>query len=173
MLVNNAGTVEPFGAIETMPTAAWDAAFALNVKGVMLCTKHAVPLLKRQGGAIINISSRAGLSGNPNQGAYSATKFAVNGITEALAQELGPHGIRVNALCPGAVATEAFVARVDERSAAAGLAYDEMLKRDFTDKTALGRLATREDVCAAVVFLASDRSSAITGTTLSVDAGCR
>ena len=173
VLINNAGTVEPFAAVETMPTDAWDAAFALNVKGVMLCAKHAVPLLKRRGGAIVNISSRAGLSGQPNHGAYSATKFAVNGLTEALAQELGPHGIRVNALCPGAVATEAFVARVCERSAVAGLAYDEMLERDFTSKTALGRLATLKDVCAMAVFLAGDRSSAITGATLTFDAGRR
>jgi len=173
VLVNNAGTVEPFAATEDMPTEAWDAAFALNVKGVMLCIKHAAPLLKRRGGAIVNISSRAGLSGNPNHGAYSATKFAVNGITEAVAQELGPHGIRVNALCPGAVATEAFVARVNERAGAAGLAYGEMLKRNFTGRTALGRLATVEDVCAAALFLAGGRSSAITGATLTLDAGWR
>ena len=173
VLVNNAGTVEPFAATEDMPTEAWDAAFAVNVKGVVLCIKHAVPLLKCRGGAIVNISSRAGLSGNPNHGAYSATKFAVNGITEAVAQELGPHGIRVNALCPGAVATEAFVTRVNERARAAGLAYDEMLKRNFTGRTALGRLATVEDVCAAALFLADDRSSAITGATLTLDAGWR
>ncbi len=171
VLVNNAGMVEPWSDIEHMPTDAWDAAFALNVKGVMLCAKHAAPLLKRRGGAIVNVSSRAGLKANARQGAYSATKFAVNGITEAVAQELGPHGVRVNALCPGAVATEAFVDRTGTRAAKEGITIDALLARDFTDKLALGHLTRLDDVCAAAVFLASDRASGITGALIPIDAG--
>ena len=145
--------------------------FAINVKGVMLCTKHAAPLLKRRGGAIVNISSRAGLKANPRQGAYSATKFAVNGITEAVAEELGPHGVRVNALCPGAVATEAFLKRTGSRAAKEGITIDALLARDFTGKLALGRLTHLDDVCAAAVFLASDQASGITGALIPIDAG--
>ena len=77
-----------------------------------LCTKYAMPLLKRQGGSIINMSSRMGLHGAAMQSHYCASKFALRGLTESVAQEAGPHGVRVNSICPGTVDSERFRARI-------------------------------------------------------------
>jgi NAD(P)-dependent dehydrogenase (short-subunit alcohol dehydrogenase family) len=171
VLVNNAGTVVPWQPIEDIAAADWDSLFAVNLRGVMLCTKHAVPLLKRRGGAIVNMASRVGLRGIGLQSAYSASKFAVIGFTEATARELGPYHIRVNALCPGAVRTEALLARVADRAAARGMTIEDFIKAEIADKNALGRLTEPGEVAKAALFLASAEAEAITGTALRIDAG--
>ena len=171
ILVNNAGTVAPWQPIEDIAAADWDALFAVNLRGVMLCTKHAAPLLKRRGGSIINMASRVGLHGIALQSAYSASKFAVIGFTEATAQELGPHRIRVNALCPAAVRTTALLERAAARAADQGRAVDDLITTDFIDKSALRKLPEPADVARAALYLASDQSRAITGVALKVDAG--
>ena len=164
VLVNNAGGVLPWNRIEDIPTADWDRLFALNLGGVMLCTRQAVPLLKQQGGAIINIASRVGLRGIALQAAYSASKFAVVGFTEATAAELGPYKIRVTALCPAAVRTKTQLARMAARAAVG--ADDEAGPSDAGERGsgAIEGLIEPDEIADAAVFLAD--ASAVTGTAI-------
>ena len=171
ILVNNAGTSGAFLNADAMDLDAWDTTIAVNARGVALCIKHAAPLLKRRGGAIVNMSSLIGLRGQPMRSDYAASRFAVNGITQTVAQELGPFSIRVNALCPGAVAGERMRTTVAERARKESRPADEIIKRDYTDTAALRKWVTPADVAAAALYLASDAAGAITGETLKVDAG--
>jgi NAD(P)-dependent dehydrogenase (short-subunit alcohol dehydrogenase family) len=119
ILVNNAGMPGPIASIAEMDTALWDECMAVNVRGPMLCMKQAARIMTAQGyGSIVNMSSLMGLQGYPMRSAYSASKFALIGMTQAVAREVGPHGVRVNALCPGAVSGE-LMDRVVARRAAA------------------------------------------------------
>ena len=172
ILINNAGVTGPVSSAEAMDLAAWDETFAINVRGVILCLKHAVPLLKRRGGgSIVNMSSLMGLRGYPMRSPYAASKFAVIGITESVAQEVGPDKIRVNALCPGAVNGDLMQRVIASRAKAENRPPEEIIRINYTDKAALRRWVEPEEVAAAVLFLASDRSAPITGERLRVDAG--
>jgi NAD(P)-dependent dehydrogenase (short-subunit alcohol dehydrogenase family) len=172
VLVNNAGVTGPVANAEDMDLAAWDEAVAINIRGVILCIKYAVPLLKaRGGGAILNMSSLMGLRGYPMRSAYTATKFAVIGITEAVAQEVGPFGIRVNALCPGAVNGALMKRVVAARAAAENRPEADIVKVNYTDKAALRRWVEPEEVASVALFLASDAAAAVTGERIRVDAG--
>jgi NAD(P)-dependent dehydrogenase (short-subunit alcohol dehydrogenase family) len=172
ILVNNAGVTGPVARAEDMDLAAWDETMAINIRGVLNCTKHAIPYLKRRGGgAIINMSSLMGLRGYPMRSAYTASKFAVIGMTEAIAHEVGVDGIRVNALCPGAVSGELMDRVIATRAKAEGISPEEIIRVNYTDKAALRRWVDPEEVAAAALFLASDASSSITGERIKVDAG--
>jgi len=172
VLVNNAGVTGPVANAEDMDLAEWDETVAINIRGVLTCIKHAVPLLKaRRGGAIVNMSSLMGLRGYPMRSAYTATKFAVVGITEAVAQEVGPHGIRVNALCPGAVNGDLMKRVVAARATAEGRPEADIIKVNYTDKAALRRWVEPEEVAAVTLFLASDAAACVTGERIRVDAG--
>jgi NAD(P)-dependent dehydrogenase (short-subunit alcohol dehydrogenase family) len=172
ILVNNAGVTGQVAPAEQLDMAQWDTTMAINVRGTILCIKHAAPLLRRRGGgSIINMSSLMGLRGYPMRSAYTATKFAVIGITEAVAQELGPDNIRVNALCPGAVNGALMQRVIAARVAAEGREADEIIRVNYTDKAALRRWVEPEEVADAVLFLASAASASITGERIRVDAG--
>jgi NAD(P)-dependent dehydrogenase (short-subunit alcohol dehydrogenase family) len=171
VLVNNAGVVPPRADVEDQDMAHWDATFAVNVRGVVLAIKHAAPMLKRRGGAIVNMASRVALHGYPRQIAYSASKFAVLGITQSVAQELGPFGVRVNALCPSATLTKEQRRRLTERAEDQGRTVDELIESEILSAGALHRAVMPEDVAAAALFFASDAASAITGQHLVIDAG--
>jgi NAD(P)-dependent dehydrogenase (short-subunit alcohol dehydrogenase family) len=172
ILVNNAGVTGPVSNAEDMDMSEWDEAVAINIRGVLLCIKYAAPLLKRQvGGSIINMSSLMGLRGYPMRAAYTATKFAVIGITEAVAQELGPFGIRVNAICPGAVNGELMKRVVPARALAEKRPLKEIIKANYTDKAALRRWVEPEEVAGVALFLASAAASSVTGESIKVDAG--
>ena len=172
VLVNNAGVTGPVSRAEELDMAQWDAAMASNVRGTILCIKYAVPLMRaRGGGSIINMSSLMGLRGYPMRSAYTATKFAVLGITEAVAQEVGTDRIRVNALCPGAVNGELMQRVIAARSAAEQRPPEEIIRVNYTDKAALRRWVEPEEVAEAALFLASDASASITGERIRVDAG--
>jgi NAD(P)-dependent dehydrogenase (short-subunit alcohol dehydrogenase family) len=124
------------------------------------------------GGSIVNVSSLAGKRGSANNSAYCAAKFAVNGITQALAKELGPRGIRVNAVCPVYVETEHILTSLAEpASPAAGGPVAAYLTSFAATQTALRRLPTGDEVAEAVYFLASRAASAITGQCINVDCG--
>jgi 3-oxoacyl-[acyl-carrier protein] reductase/meso-butanediol dehydrogenase/(S,S)-butanediol dehydrogenase/diacetyl reductase len=126
----------------------------------------------KKGGSIVNVSSLAGKRGSANNSAYCAAKFAVNGITQSLAKELGPRGIRVNAVCPVYVETsEILSALAESGSPAQGQAVKEYLSSFVTAQTALGRLPTLSEVAEVVYFLAGPAASAITGQCLNVDCG--
>lgn len=172
ILVNNAGITGPVARAADMDLAAWDETMAINVRGTLLCIKHAVPRLRaRGGGSIINLSSLMGLRGTPMRSAYTASKYAVLGITDAVAQEVGVDNIRVNALCPGAVNGELMQRVIAARVEAEGLTADEVVRKHYTDKASLRRWVEPDEVAAAALFLASPAATAITGERLRIDAG--
>lgn len=132
----------------------------------------AVAAVMQPGGVIVNVSSLAGKRGSANNSVYCAAKFAVNGITQALAKELGPRGIRVNAVCPVYVETDQILASLSEPAAPAhGQAVETYLATFAATQTALGRLPTVQEVAEVVYFLSSPVSSAVTGQCINVDCG--
>ena len=168
-LVANAGIVPPWRESDAIDLAEWDRVFAVNARGVMACIKHAVPLMRAAGGSIIVMASVNAVTAHPLQMAYTASKHAALGITRAAAQDLGRFAIRVNALAPGPIGTEALLRRLVERETSGGLAAEEALRRYA--ETPLGRMATAAEVAGAAIFLASALSSGITGQLIPVDAG--
>lgn len=172
ILVANAGLVPPWRETEELDFAEWDRVMAVNVRGVAAALKQAIPAMKAAGGgAVVAMASVNAVVAHPRQMLYTASKHAVLGIVRAAARDLGRHGIRVNGLAPGPIATDALVARIEARAeSGAGPAADAALDA-FAAATSLGRLATIEDVAKAALFLASDLSSGITGALLPVDAG--
>ena len=177
ILVNNAGaSAGPDRVpIVELDEEVWDQVQNINVKGTFLCCRAvAKELIKQgQGGKIINISSIAGTKGVSRFGAYCASKFAVRGLTQVLAKELGEYGIQVNAICPGMVITERFYG-IAEALAPEGVEtqvfLDEMEREGISD-TPLGRVATTDDVAKIAAFLASSESDFHTGMSFTVDGG--
>jgi NAD(P)-dependent dehydrogenase (short-subunit alcohol dehydrogenase family) len=170
VLVANAGVVPPWSDLTALDLAAWDRVFAVNVRGVAACLKHAVPLMGA-GGSIVAMGSIMSEKGAPRQALYNATKHAVLGIVRCAALELGPRGIRVNALGPGPVATKALQARIAARAAGGEGPSPAAAFAAHAAETPLGRTASEEEVAKTAVFLASDLASAITGRLIRVDGG--
>lgn len=157
VLVNNAGILA-FGALADMDTAEFQRLFEVNVTGVFLGMKAAVPSMARAGGgSIVNISSTSGLVGLPLVGAYGASKWAVRGMTKSAAMELGAKGIRVNSVHPGGIETP-MIEGTD------GSAW-------YYTRLPVPRLGQADEVARAVLFLASDEASYIAGSELAVDGG--
>jgi NAD(P)-dependent dehydrogenase (short-subunit alcohol dehydrogenase family) len=172
ILVNNAGIAGPVTNAADMDLTAWDETMATNVRGAILCIKYAVPRMKaRGGGSIVNMSSLMGLKGTPMRSAYTASKYAMLGITDAVSQEVGIHNIRVNALCPGAVNGDLMQRVIAARAKAEGKSAEDIARQNYTDKASLRRWVEPEEVAAAAVFLAGPSSAAITGERIRVDAG--
>ena len=169
-LVNCAGVSRwrPVGEIDE---AFVEEVIQTNLLGA-LWSCAAASTVMREGGCIVNVSSLAGKRGSANNSAYCAAKFAVNGLTQALAKELGPRGIRVNAVCPVYVRTEHILASLREPwSPAQGGDVEAYLASFAATQTALGRLPTADEVAETVYFLASPAASAITGQCVNVDCG--
>ena len=171
ILVNNAAV--PQGADRNwtweVPVEAFDELLRVNLRGVFLMSGAVVRhLLKREApGRVINIASGAGKAGFPKRAAYSASKFAVIGLTQSMAKELGDHGITVNAVCPGAMDT----ARQSSRAARGAKDPESMRGATIAFSAPVPRLGVAEDVARAVVFLADPAASYITGQGLNVDGG--
>jgi NAD(P)-dependent dehydrogenase (short-subunit alcohol dehydrogenase family) len=163
VLVANAATNPHFGPMVTADSGAIDKTFEVNVKGYFYAARGVARHLvdRRAPGAIVFVSSVAGLRGAPLQGVYAMTKASVVSMTQTLATELGPSGIRVNAIAPGIVET---------RFAKALLSSDDIMRR-VVERTALGRHAQPDEIAGAALFLASDAASYVTGHTLVVDGG--
>jgi NAD(P)-dependent dehydrogenase (short-subunit alcohol dehydrogenase family) len=163
VLVNNAATNPYFGPMLDVEEAAWDKTFEVNVKGYFAAIRAVAADLRARGlpGSIVNVTSVAGLRAAALQGVYGMTKAAVISMTQTLAQELGPDGIRVNAIAPGLVET---------RFAAAIVASDT-LREQVVARTALGRPAQPDEIAGAALYLASNASSYVTGQVLVVDGG--
>ncbi len=161
ILVNNAG-VFAFVPLEQITPEEYKRQFDTNVLGVLLATKAALPLFPETGGSVINISSVVSRMAPPTNAIYSATKGAVDTITKSLAKELGPRGIRVNAVNPGLVVTEGVEA--------SGLLGGD-IEAQVIAGTPLGRLGHPDDIALPVVFLASDAARWITGETIFVSGG--
>jgi 3-oxoacyl-[acyl-carrier protein] reductase len=163
VLVNNAGVYEFLPLTEIGPTH-FHRLFDLNVLGLLLSTREAVKRMNG-GGSVINISSLAGEIPLANGSVYSATKAAVDAITQALAQELGPRGIRVNSLQPGATVTEGFHAM--------GEAAVKQFETLSLSRTPMGRMGAASDVAGAALFLATEDSGWVTGAEIPVSGGLR
>jgi NAD(P)-dependent dehydrogenase (short-subunit alcohol dehydrogenase family) len=168
VLVNNAGIAGPTAGVEDIDPAEWRRTVAVNLNGQFYCARRAVPLLKRaEAGAMINISSVAGRLGFAQRTPYAATKWAVIGFTQSLAKELGPDGIRVNAILPGVVEG----ARIDRvaaaRAAVTGLGIEEV-KRDMLSRVSLRRMVSAQDIANMALYLCSPMGRNISGQALSV-----
>ncbi|GGK50893.1 SDR family NAD(P)-dependent oxidoreductase [Salinarimonas ramus] len=170
VVVANAGLVPPWRETEHLDLEEWDRVFAVNVRGVAATLKHAVPLMKARGGSIVVMGSLNSRRAHPRQALYTATKHAVLGLVRAAAADLGRYGIRVNAIGPGPVATQALRTRLATRAAAAGADPGDELAA-MAGATHLRRIATEDDVADAALVLASDLSRAITGQIVPVDGG--
>ena len=161
ILVNNAG-IYRISPLEQTPLAVWERIMQVNVAGVFLGTKVAIPeMRKRGGGSIINISSTAGLVGGANSSAYQASKGAVRIFTKSTAIEYAKEGIRANSVHPGVIDTDMI----------AELLSDPIVRQERLDAVPLRRIGTAEDVAYAVLYLASDESSYVTGAELVIDGG--
>lgn len=168
VLINNAGIAGPTAPIEDIAAADWERCLAVGLNSVFYCTRRAVPLLKQAGGgSIINLSSVAGRLGYALRTPYSATKFAIVGLTETLAMELGPHNIRVNCIQPGFVAGARIDRVVAAKAAARGISIGEQTK-DFVSHVSLRTMVTAEDIANMALFLASAAGQHISGQALSV-----
>ncbi|MEL7060505.1 MAG: glucose 1-dehydrogenase [Acidobacteriota bacterium] len=163
ILVNNAATNPYFGPTLDTDAGRWAKTFEVNLQGYFACARAVARrcMERGAGGSIINVASILGLLGAPQMGVYGMTKAAVVSMTRTLAQELGEHGIRVNALAPGVVATRFAAALVETPS------YLEPYRR----RAALGRPAQPEEMAGPIVFLASDAASYVTGEVLTADGG--
>jgi NAD(P)-dependent dehydrogenase (short-subunit alcohol dehydrogenase family) len=169
VVVACAGIVPRWASTARIDADQWEDVFAVNVRGTMLTLREAARRMS-SGGALVVISSLNGWKGDPNLAAYTASKHAVVGLVRSAAMDLGRQGIRVNAIAPGPIATQALLSRMAGRAADGGLPVGEAL-RQAASATALGRIATEDDVAAAALFLASDMSAGITGHLLPVDGG--
>jgi NAD(P)-dependent dehydrogenase (short-subunit alcohol dehydrogenase family) len=168
VLVNNAGIAGPTGEVENIDPRDWRRTIDVNLNSHFYCTRRAVPLLKQsEDGAIINISSVAGRLGYAYRLPYAATKWAIIGMTQSLAKELGPSGIRVNAILPGIVAGARIERVITERAAALGVTYAEM-QQQYLDKVSLRRMVSPDDVAQTVLFLCSSAGRNISGQPISV-----
>ncbi len=163
VLFNSAGVIRRASVLDTSD-AEWDRVMAINVKGVFLMSKHAIPAMT-EGGSIVNAGSGWGLVGGPKAAAYCASKGAVVQLTRAMAIDHGPQRIRVNCVCPGDTDTPLLASEAQQLGADAGHFFEAAATRP------LGRIGTPEDVARAVLYLASDASAFVTGTTLVVDGG--
>jgi len=162
VLVNNAGTNPQFGPLLDADEGAITRIWEVNVLAAIRLTKHAVNgWMREHGGSVINIASVAGIKPEALTGAYNASKAALISVTKTLARELGPSGIRVNAIAPGLVETR--LAKV--------LVETPQIHEHIVGQSALGRHAQPDEIAGAALFLASDASTFVTGSVLTVDGG--
>ena len=169
VLVNNAGIAGPTAPVENIGTDEWDQTIAVNLNGQFYCVRRAVPMLKTAGGgSIINMSSNAAFFGCPLRAPYAASKWALIGFTKTLAMELGPFGIRANAICPSSVEGERIDAVIEKDAKRRGKTAEEI--RDmYLRQSSLRCFVSAEDVANLALFLASDKSARISGQALGLD----
>lgn len=164
LVVNNAGVVH-FAPLEQIDEARWDFVYAVNVKGVYLVSRAAIADLAATQGSIVNIASVAGKRGYPGGALYCSSKFAVVGLTQALAAELGPRGIRVNAICPGILATHMWTHHLASEERGGSAAMHAFIQQAIP----LRRDQTPADIAGALLYLATAPN--VTGVSLNVAGG--
>lgn len=171
MLVNNAGIPGQSGPVDHLSDEAWNEVITINLGGVFRCVRAAVPCFEAGGGgAIVNIASTFGMIGAPETPAYAAAKSGVIGLTRQLAVDLGPRGIRVNAVSPGYINND--MARRGERMSPEAAATRWAAREAAAALQPLGRQGATEEIAAVVAFLLSDAASFMTGAIVPVDGGC-
>lgn len=167
--INNAGFSE-WRPIENIDETFFDDLIGTNLKGAFWGCKAASKVMK-SGASIINISSIAGKRGSANNTMYCASKFGMNGLTQSLAKEIGPRGIRVNAICPVMIPTDGLLEALEQPFSPMKGDPKEFIAKFAADNAALKRLPSGDEVAAMCIFLASAASSAITGQCINVDCG--
>ena len=169
VLVNNAGVAGPTAPVEEHDEDGWDKCIQVNLSGTFYMTKRAVPLLRNaENGSIINVSSTAALHGYPMRSAYSASKWAVTGLMKTWAMELGPEGIRVNAVCPTSVSGPRIESVIEREAERRGVPVEQV--RDvYLRQTSMRTFVSPDEVADTILFLASDGARRISGQSISVD----
>ena len=167
VLVNNAG-IAWMGPAMDMPLEALQAMLRVNVEGVFIVTRAVLPhMMASRSGSVVNLASWAGKTGNANFAGYCASKFAVIGLTQALAREMAPHSIRVNAICPGIVVDTAMRGAIEVQQRHYGLPDTAEREKSIP----IGRVSVPDDVARIAAFLASDEASYITGESINLSGG--
>lgn len=168
-VVNNAGIAGPAGALQSIDTHAWKATFDVNLHSTFYVSRLAIPMLQQaKGGAIMNLSSTAGLYGYPNRSPYAAAKWAIVGLTKTMAMELGPDQIRVNCICPGSVNGERMDRVISNIADATGESI-EKVRLDNVRNTSMKTFVDAEDIANMIIFSFSDLGAKISGQALTVD----
>ncbi len=170
LLINNAGISGPTARFEDQPVKQWQRTIDVNINGMFLMTRRAIRLLREKapGSSIITMSSNAGLLGCPLRGPYVASKWALIGMTKTLAMELGPEGIRANALCPASVEGPRIDRVIAADAAARGLSVAEV-EAEYKRQSSLRAFATNDDIVGMVRFLTSPAGQRISGQALAID----
>lgn len=169
VLVNNAGIAGQAGPVEDLDLAQWRACLAVNLDAQMLTCRRIAPVMKAQGsGVITNLSSTSGLYAVPFRAPYVAAKWAVIGFTKTIATELGPFGIRCNAICPGAVSGDRMDRVLAAEAQARGTTPQEVYE-DYASGTSLRRFATAQEIADMCLFLSSDAAGFVSGQAIAVD----
>lgn len=172
VLVSNAGILKAYHLVE-FPVSEWRQVLEVNLVGYMICAKHACQIMRKQkSGVIIQINSKSGKKGSFGNSAYAASKFGGIGLTQSLALEMAPYGVRVNAVCPGNLLEGTLWQQsLYEQYARTQNLTIEQVKQKYTDQVPLGRGCAYDDVTNVVAFLASDEASYMTGQAINVTGG--
>ncbi len=171
ILVNNASDEGPTLPIHEIDGKDWRAVVDTNLNALFYCTKYVLPImLPKRSGNILNIGSIAGVYAYPLRTPYNATKWAIIGVTQSIAAEVGPHGIRCNCLSPGPTEGDRAFGVIRRRAAATGKTFEEM-KQFYMDQIPLKRFITPDEVAKAALFLVSDDSSGVTAQHFCVSGG--
>ena len=169
VLVNCAGIAGPTALLEEIKLDDWRRCIAVNLDAAFLCCRRAIPLMRAAGrGCIINISSTAGWHGYPLRTPYASAKWGLIGLTKSIAMELGPAGIRANAICPGSI-DGARMDKVIAAEAAKKNCSEEKIREQYTRGVSLRTFIGAHDIADAALFIASDAASKITGQVINVD----
>lgn len=170
VLINNAGIAGPTGPMETLSIPAWRETIEVDLNSVFYMCREAIPLLKAKapGSSIVNMASNAALFGFPLRSPYAACKWAIIGLTKTLAMELGPFGVRVNAICPGSVEGPR-IQRVIKADAAARGMMPAAVEQEYKSQSSMRVFATNEDIIAMIEFLTSPAGARISGQAIAID----
>ncbi|WP_406648916.1 SDR family oxidoreductase [Aliisedimentitalea scapharcae] len=169
VLCANAGVAGPTALIEDVALAEWRRCVSVNLEGAFLAAKYAAPIMKAAGrGSIVVTSSTAGQFGYPNRAPYAAAKWAVIGLMKTLAMELGPHGIRANVVCPGAVEGPRMEGVLEREAAAKGMTRDQVYA-GYASGTSMRSFVEASDIANMAVFLGSDAARMVSGQVIAVD----
>ena len=167
-LINNVGIAGPTGMLEDISVDDWKNTINTNLNSHFYFTKDALPLLKNNGGSIVNLSSTAGIFGFPLRTPYAASKWAIIGVTKSLAMELGQFNIRVNAICPGSVSGDRINRVIKAKANSLGI-DEKKVREDFEGMVSLKTFVDKEDIANMVVFLLSDEAHRVSGQIMTVD----
>ncbi len=169
VLCANAGIAGPTAAVEDIALSDWRSCVSVNLEGAFLAAKYALPFMKKAGaGAVILTSSTAGQYGYPFRAPYAAAKWAVIGLMKTVAMEAGPHGVRANAICPGAVEGPRMEGVLAREATAKGMSRDAVYA-GYAAGTSLRRFVEARDIADMAVFLASDAARNVSGQVIAVD----